>query len=103
MHNITHVLKIIDFYLDDKRHEFNDPISEITHIEQMLELIKSKLIAVNIIQDELIHAIRHVSFYAHINHGTKSSDYGEIVNPVLVQLGFVTGEYPQPQLKSDGI
>lgn len=39
-----------------------------------------------------VKALRQVSFYARINHGTKCKDYGEVVDPVLKALGQPTGE-----------
>ena len=39
-----------------------------------------------------IKALRQVSFYARINHGTKCKDYGEVVNPTLVKLGEPMGQ-----------
>lgn len=39
-----------------------------------------------------VAALAQVSFYAAVNHGTKSRDYGEVVNPVLRAAGFRTGE-----------
>lgn len=40
----------------------------------------------------MITALKTVSFYASINHGTKCDDYGEIVNPVLTAMHIKTGE-----------
>lgn len=40
----------------------------------------------------MIQALKTVSFYARINHGTKCKDYGEIVDPVLRMFGLPTGE-----------
>ena len=39
-----------------------------------------------------IQALKTVSFYACINHGDKSADYGKIVDPVLKHIGVPTGE-----------
>ncbi len=40
----------------------------------------------------MLAALKHVSFYARINHGGKCKDYGEIVDAVLKPLGVKTGE-----------
>lgn len=39
-----------------------------------------------------VGALRNVSFYARINHGSRCKDYGEIVDAVLTKLGEPTGE-----------
>ncbi len=40
----------------------------------------------------MLGALKQVSFYAHVNHGTKCKDYGEVVNGVLKKMGVPTGE-----------
>lgn len=39
-----------------------------------------------------IVALSNVSFYSHINHGTKCKDYGEVADKALKLLGLPTGE-----------
>ena len=43
-------------------------------------------------RDAMIRALKVVSFYANINHGSKCDDYGRVVNPILKKLGIRTGE-----------
>lgn len=40
----------------------------------------------------MLAALKQVSFYARINHGTKCKDYGEVVDDVLNKIGVPTGE-----------
>jgi hypothetical protein len=41
--------------------------------------------------NDMVLALKTVSFYASINHGTKCKDYGEIVDPTLKRIGIAPG------------
>lgn len=58
----------------------------------LVEGLSASLIMVSNQKKVAVSALKNVSFYARINHGDKARDYGEIVDPVLVMLGVVTGE-----------
>jgi hypothetical protein len=45
---------------------------------------------------ELLSALAQVSFYAHVNHGTKAKDYGEVVDPALKKAWVPTGQLFTP-------
>lgn len=77
--------------IDADAHDTPDAVDSKAEFDAIGSNLRKLTEAVKPGAPNMVAALSQVSFYARVNHGTKSRDYGEVVDPVLRGLGLPTG------------